>query len=396
MQFDPLADRQNQSGREIFLVHSLGVDTSRDSWAYNFSRKELEKNIQFMISNYLTVLKDLRTSDKDKKNSSSFVEKLIVDNSNAQNITWDQSLKDDLARRKEVSYDPESIRISLYRPFAKKYLYYNKSLNARQYQINRIFPAADSNNLVMSINQNPSKDFGLIMTNAIPDLQLTGNGQCFPLYIYRDGKTAAASLFDDIDNDVQSNIGPKTLSKYQQQFGKGICAEDVFFYVYGLLHSRKYRAEYKTDLAKVIPRIPVSKNFHDFVIAGKRLSDLHVGYEDAPIFELDGYVKDFKDPISSLRFDKKNGKSDRTAVIVNEKLILRGVPEEVNLYSICGRSGLEWVLDRYVVKEDSNTGITQDPTLWRPGENYVINLIGRVVSVSLETVKIVEALPSIN
>ena len=123
---------------------------------------------------------------------------------------------------------------------------------------------------------------------------------------------------------------------------------------------------------------------------------MHISYEDAPLFKLEGYVKDFKDSISNLRFDKKNGKTDRTTVIVNEKLILKGIPDEVDLYSICGRSGVEWVLDRYEVKQDSNTGITQDPGLWNPTENYVVNLICRVVSVSLETVKIVASLPAID
>ena len=393
-QYDVLADRQNSSSEQIFLVHSLGVATSRDSWAYNFSKFELEKNIQFMLSNYEKILETLRLSDNKSKTSDVEVDKLVVNNSDSKKITWDQGLKNSLRARRKVDFDSFSIRPALYRPFAKKYLYFNKELNARQYQVTRMLPNLDSNNLIMSINQNPAKEFGLIMTNLIPDLQLTGNGQCFPLYVYQDGKNRSVSFFEE-SSDVQSNISEKTMNKYRKMYGDQVSEIDIFYYVYGLLHSREYRSKYRTDLAKSIPRIPLSANFQLFAEAGKLLSDLHVNYEEAPIFDLEGLNSKYQSPVANLRFVKKNGTVDRSQILVNDDLILKGIPEEANDYSICGRTGLEWVIDRYEIKQDASTAIIQDPNQWSARGSYVLDLIGRVTTVSVNSSQIINSLPKI-
>jgi predicted helicase len=398
LKYEPISNKQSTENNGIFSLNSLGLATSRDSWAYNFSEKNLVKNIKSIIGNYNAVLASLENQDQKGKVSNEAVDQIIELHNDSSKIAWDRNLKEDLAKRRKLLFDESSVRVSLYRPFAKKYVYFNKYLNAQQYQLKKIFPFKESENLVISLNQNPSKPFGLIMTDALPDLQLMGNGQCFPLYVYQGNKELTApSLFEEGTRDFGriSGISENTLKRYQEKIGKGVTAEDIFYYVYGLLHSQSYRQKYKVELSKALPRIPVVKEFDIVSNIGRKLGALHVRYEEvAPYFLSDvsglGSIN-----ISSLKYDKNGSKLDKTRLIVNGSLAISDIPDDVHLYDISGRSALDWVIDRHQVKEDPKTRITQDPNEWSSSPSYVLDLVGRVIQVSLDTVSLTASLPKI-
>jgi predicted helicase len=399
MTFDAIGAKRAPSGKEIFELYSTGVKTNRDVWAYNFSKQLLEDSVTRIISNYNQIVKSLQDADKLRGSLGAsdlldFVEK----NSDPAKISWDRSLIKILSKRQNLEFDPTSIRFCLYRPYSKKFLYFNKDLNNDQNQIPRIFPEEASTNLVMSINYNPLKPFGLIMTDLIPDVQLSGNGQCFPLYYYNNKNTdSVPSLFEQSVNspDRKSSISVGTLMKYQKAYGKDVSVEDIFFYVYGLLHSKKYRHRFRTELGKSLPRIPMAKDFWVFSKAGKELSDLHVGYETAPIAGLQGISEASKKikSIQRLRYDRSSGDLDRRRLIVNDSLVVSDIPADVQEYDISGRSALDWLVDRFEIKKDSDSNILQDPNTWSHDPNYGISLIGRIAHVSIETVKIINSLP---
>ncbi len=399
MTFDAMGDKRAPSGKEIFDLYSTGVKTNRDVWAYNFSKQYLSETTGRMIDNYNKIVESLRSADKVKGNLGvnalqGFVEK----NSDPAKISWDRSLIKILSKRQNIEFEASSIRPCLYRPYSKKYLYFNKDLNNDQNQIPRIFPTEQTSNLIMSMNYNPLKPFGLIMTDLIPDVQLSGNGQCFPLYYFDIRKTdTAPSLFEE-NTDAstkKSSISDGTLLKYQKAYGKDVTVEDIFFYLYGLLHSKKYRNRFRTELGKSLPRIPMAKDFWVFSKAGKKLSDLHVDYEKAPVMNLQG-LSDASRQIKSvqrLRYDKSSGDVDRTRLIVNDSLVLTDIPIEAHDYDISGRSALDWVVDRFEIKKDIDSNIIQDPNSWSTEPSYGVNLIGRITHISVETIKIIESLP---
>jgi predicted helicase len=398
LEFDVLADRQSSTKNALLNTYSLGMKTSRDSWACNFSRSELEKNIQVIVKNYTQLLKVFTQENTGKKITQESVNTFVAINSDSTKISWDASLIQKFGKLESIDFDSTHIRKVLYRPFAKKYVYFDKSLNERHYQIPKLFPSSDSENLVMSINQNPLKQFGLIMTDLVPDIQLTGNGQCFPLYTYPNAsnqKIAETLFHDEHETGRISSINSSTLDRYRKRFGKDVNEADIFFYVYGLLHSEEFRLRFQNELGKMIPRIPMVGAFREISNIGQMLSKSHVNYEDANIFELTGYKKNLVPEVQKIRFDKKSGKIDKSRLIINDSLVLSDVPEEAHRYEISGRTALEWVVDRYEITQDSNTRIIQNPNLWSADSSYVLDLIGKVISVSLETVDLVEQLPTL-
>jgi predicted helicase len=249
----------------------------------------------------------------------------------------------------------------------------------------------------MSVGTYALKPFGLIMTDVVPDLQLTPNGQCFPLYSYvLDRKQE--SLFDlaESGNETKFNISDVSLRKYQKLLGPEISKEDIFFYVYGLLHSNEYRTKFKNELGTSLPRIPIVSDFDSFSRAGKELSDLHVGYEKVLPYELEGqknsdFTGNFK--FEKMRFDTKRGKPDKSRIIVNGAGVLQGIPDLAHKYDLYGRSAIEWVLDRYEVKKDSKTEIIQDPNDWFLENDSPVIHLKRVINVSVQSAEIIEKLP---
>lgn len=257
------------------------------------------------------------------------------------------------------------------------------------------------------------KPFSVLAVSEIPDLSFwgSGQGQFFPRYEFVDA--AVASLFDEVTptsgRQRVDNITNAALADYRSLHGPTVSKDDIFSYVYGLLHSPEYRTRFASDLKKVLPRIPQAsgvEKFRAFVDAGKALSDLHVGYESLEPYPLEevatGLTVEQDDyaryAVTKMRYAGKAGAWDKTRIIYNQHIVLEGVPEEAHRYMLGSRSAIDWIVERYQIKTDKASGIINDPNDWsREHEQprYIIDLIGRIVTLSLETNRIVDSLPTL-
>lgn len=270
-----------------------------------------------------------------------------------------------------------------------------------------MFPTVSSENLGFYVTA-PGAGHGasLLMTSMIPDLAFwgSGSGQFFSRYTYRHAKRMAGTLdvFGDGDNpgyERLDNITDEILTDYRQSFGTGLSKDDIFFYVYGLLHSREYRAEFEADLKKMLPRIPKVKAFKEFVKAGRALSELHLNYETVEPYPLiENVSPNASLRVTKMRYAKEGHQDNKTTIVYNDSITLTGIPEEAQEYLLGSRSALDWIVERYQVKIDKASGIVNDPNAWgdeHGDPRYILDLIKRITTVSVETVKIVEGLPSL-
>jgi predicted helicase len=165
------------------------------------------------------------------------------------------------------------------------------------------------------------------------------------------------------------------------------------------LHSPEYRERYASDLKKMIPRLPMAPDFWSFSKAGRDLARWHLDYESVEPWPLEGLHPTGLAPeqlrVEKMRFGGSGRSDDRGMIVLNSHITLRGIPEEAYDYQVNGKSAIEWLMDRYEVKVDKESGIRNDPNLWSEDPRYVVDLVARIVRVSVETMRIVEALPSI-
>ncbi len=239
------------------------------------------------------------------------------------------------------------------------------------------------------------------MTDVVPDLHLHDVGQAFPLYVYEEAKDLG--LFADQENQGgyarRDSITDSTLTDYQQRYGSDVSKEDIFYYVYGVLHSPKYRERYASDLKKLIPRLPMVPDFWAFCGAGRELARWHLSYESVEPWPLEGLPSTSAAPeelrVEKMRFAGSGRNEDRSTLVFNRHVVLRGIPEEAYDYHVNGRSAIEWLMDRYEIKVDKDSGIRNDPNLWSDDPRYVVDLVARIVRVSIETTRIVASLPPI-
>ena len=406
-EFLPLGDKKKNTSLVFFENYSAGIVTSRDAWVYNFSRKVLEKNMRATINFYNGELA------RWQKNKSKGDVAWSV-NTDATKISWSVNLRQDLLRQRQAVYQKTYTRTALYRPFTKVHLYFDPQWIERTLQIPKIFPTAEAENRVICVTGlGTTKEFSVLMANVTPDIQLLANGQCFPLYLYEDAEAARAknTLFSETAPQGlvrRSAINPQVVSHFQNFYAAQnrdsshkISAEDIFYYVYGLLHSSDYRQKYADNLSKELPRIPCVQALSDFwafATAGRELGNLHVHYEKARRYGLK-YVTRQQLEDRHLRVTKMKYNADKTAIVYNEFLTLEGIPTEAHEYVVNGKSALDWIVERYAVKTDKASGIMNDANAWALGTannpRYIVELIERVTTVSVETVKIVKALPSL-
>jgi predicted helicase len=244
-----------------------------------------------------------------------------------------------------------------------------------------------------------------MMVDALPDVgYFMDAGQLFPRYVYEAPETAQPTFDFGVEEDArpgrQDNITPAALDGYQQLYGSNVSADDVFLAVYGLLHSADYRTEFAADLKKMLPRIPELKDTADFwafSAAGRKLSELHLGYESVEPYPvtITGTVPDDL-YVTKMRFAGKPGTWDKSTVRVADGVTVSGIPPEAHEYMLGSRSAIEWILERYQVKTDKASGIVNDPNAWgrEHGEPlYILDLLRRIITVSVETVAIVKGLP---
>lgn len=415
-----LGNKKDPSKVAMFENFSLGVATNRDAWCYNSSRLQLEKNILKMLEFYRSQLNKLKIETKglDKKSLPDINKFIDIDTTK---ISWTDTLKADLARQTEIEFQPESITKSMYRPFSKQWVYFNKNLNQRRYQMPSIFPYPEAKNLVICVNGIGSRNgISVIMSDTLPDLNMLEAGaQCFPFKLYKriekseNHQNSHADLFglhdseENLINGYQeidgiTNAGLDHFRKYYSN--ESITKEQLFYYVYGLMHSKDYRKRFADNLSKELPRIPAVKKystFIDFVEAGKKLTALHIGYEFVdpyPVEIIDKTLsKDTHYRVSKMKYASK---SDKTKVIYNDAITIAGIPLEAYDYIINGRPALEWVMERQTVTAHKDSGIVNDANNWAletmHDPAYPLKLFQRVITVSLETMKIVNSLPKLD
>ena len=363
----------------IFHQFSSGVKTNRDAWAINFDRDTLTTNVQRMIEFYnAQVFKWQGIADQSGIDIDDFVEY-------DAKISWSRDLKAKLRTGRIAEYDEHKIRTCLYRPFGKRSIFFDRILNDVVYVFPSIFPTpqTETENRVICVNISREKPFICLMTNCIPEHIMAGGfgsaGQCFPLYIY-----------DEDGTNRRENITDWALTQFREHYrSEQITKWDIFHYTYALLHHPVYRDRYQVNLKRDLPHIPFTPEFWEFVEAGKRLAEIHVHYEDQPQYKLD--LIETPDMPLNWRVEQMRFSKDKTQIRYNDFLTLSGIPAEVFQYRLGHRSALEWVVDQYRVKTDRRSGIENDPNR-ADDEEYIVDLIRKVISVSLETVEIIDGL----
>lgn len=390
----------NEEAKNFFVVNSLGANSSRDAWVYNFNHKKVEHNVKKTIHTYQGCLNNFNA---DVRKSDEYYKEYKVLNPTL--ISWSSSLDSKLRRKIPIQYE-NKFKIASYRPFCKNYLYWGESLIHRRGQLDSLFPDDKKNFLICLSGISNTKNMSCIITEELPDSHFSGDTQCFPLYWYEEKEEDPnKGLFEENDEGPEY-IRHDGITDYVWNLARGkykdrsITKEDIFYYVYGLLHSEDYRKEFAADLKKMLPRIPFADtvvDFRAFSKAGRDLAELHLKYEDYKppkevIVEDDG-AGDYK--VMKMAFPDKK---DKSVIRYNGHVTIRNIPPEAYDYVVNGRSAIEWIMESYQIKTDKDSGITNDPNDWAKEHNdpkYILRLLLSIITVSVETMKIVQSLPKL-
>lgn len=372
--FMPLNEPKSEVN--IFKQRLVGVATSRDPWVYSFSKEMITKNVKQMISNYNSELSKLNDiHDKD--------ERLTKINRSPSYVKWTRGLLNKFNQYKTLNFEPDKIIKSMYRPFTKKWLYYDADLvemPSRYHRYNL------EKSLMLIIPGNGSKnDFTALITNLVPEKHLEFNGQVLMLENHLN--VSENNLFDS--SQAEQNVTKDFLQKIN------VPAQDAFYYIYGLFHSQEYREKYKVELLKGSPRIPVVKEKEKYIEVGKKLATLHLDYENVDLYnDINIEFKDDK-PSYQVTQMKHPNKNDKETIIFNSDITISGIPSQAYDYVVNGKTAIRWIMEQYRVVKDDNTGIVDDPNLYSEDEKYIFNLLLRIINVSVKTIELVESLPKL-
>lgn len=396
--FNPLSQKgapKNQIG--IFRTHSLGLASGRDAWVYGFSKAKVAENVDKAIKFFNAETARWASDRTPQSTPEQFVD------TDPRKFSWNRNAFQDLAKQRAYTFQESAMTVSSHRPFTKQWLYFDRQMNAMTYQLDRLFPAPDFRTPGIAVlSPRPGAAFGALMVGDVPDLNMfTYTVQFFPRYTYED-RTTDDSLFGALDDTAGQfrqidNVTDEILRDYQRSFGDDVTKDDIFFYVYAMLQNPSYTEQFASDIQKMLPRIPKAKDFRVLSDAGRALSSLHLDYESAEPFPLNeerGANADYR--VGKMRYAKAGRVADKSAVIYNTGVTLSGIPLEAHEYKLGSRSALDWVLERYQIKTDRASGIANDPNDWAEEEGnsrYILDLVARIVTVSVETVKIVKSLP---
>lgn len=417
--FMSLGDKDDDRTLRLFATYSQGVLTARDVWAYNFSRTALAANMGRMIAFYNEQRAEYEKAVKRAKGGDAPAVEDVID-TDARKISWTRNLKGDVRKLKAYEFSDSHLVTGLYRPFAKQRLYFSRRFNEMIYQTHKLFPQPGLKNLVIvTTSVGARREFSAVLTDCVPNYHAQDTGQCFPLYHYEE-TTGKADLLNTATEPGwvrREAITDAALAAFRRVYagsasdsGKGageIGKEDLFYYVYGILHSPEYKTRFEADLKKQLPRIPYAADFWAFSTAGRELAEWHLNYETVEPYplhqggELDlgggtGNAAHYR--VQKMAFAKKGKAVDKTTLIYNSRITLAGIPPETYDYIVNGKPALEWVMERYQMTTDKDSGIKNDPNDWATEHNdpqYILNLVKRIVRVSVETVKIVRGLPAL-
>lgn len=390
--FYPLGSEKVKAGKTdnaIFGLYSMGQATGRDVYIYNFSNDVCAENAQRMTQDYLNALQEYKDNPELTVNEAA--------REHSSNIKWNDELKNKIQRKIQVKYEVSHIRNVAYRPFIATNCYADYTFIQRRYQMVHIFPDNSSENCIICIpGKGSKKPFSVLITDKLTDLNLNEAGaRCFPRWQYpkpSDTPDASDSLLDVDDSpDRIDNISDTALKAFRENYSDdSITKDDIFYYVYGILHAPSYREQFANDLSKMLPRIPYAPDFRAFTEAGKKLADLHLNYEtckEYPIAveypNMSSSPTDLEnvDPNLFLLTDKpmRFGDIERRSLLINEHVRLTGIPEDAHRYVVNGRSPLEWFIDRYYIKTDKDSGIVNDPNGWFADPRDIVLAIARII-----------------
>ncbi|MBK5944850.1 DEAD/DEAH box helicase [Halorhodospira halophila] len=408
-EFLAIGRKKEREGTAVFGIYSRGVMSGRDAWVYNFSREALRENMTEMIDGYNGEVEALR--EAGGANSVEEVKRLV--DTDPSRIGWDRELFQRAMREQRAEFREAFSFTAVYRPFAKSAYYFDRHFNNCVYQMPHFFPTREHGNYVIAVTgTGASKPFSTLVTDCVPNLHMIDSSQCFPRYWYEyvgDQPGQTAGLLDDPAETPDEHgyirrdaITDEALRIFQDHYADdSIAKDDIFWYVYGVLHSEEYRERFRNNLRRGLPRIPLAEDFCAFARAGRNLADLHLKYETVEPYPLEEEHKrlsldddDYR--VYKMRFASSGRQKDKSAIIYNEQLTLRGIPLEAYEYQVNGKSAIEWVMERYQVSKDKKTGNVNDPNEYSDDPRYIVDLIKRLVRVSLETVRIVRSLPPLN
>ena len=397
----------NDAPNAIFSVRSNGVQTNRDSWTYNFCRDSLRESVQQTIAFYneqVRVHASATTISEAEANL-----RIARD---PKRIKWTRGLVDSLRRGRIGTFDPSHVGAGMYRPFCKQWVYYDRLLN--EYYKEKLYPDIQhANRAIMVTGVGESKSFSCLMLDTLPNLHVIAAGQCFPLYYYETVERVGGGLFEDAtvvrdSHRRKEGITDTALADFRRHYhDEAITKEDIFYYCYGVLSAPEYGERFAADLKRELPRIPLALDFWAFSRAGRELAHWHLDYEQVEPWSLEeeradqGELDDYAYyQIERMEFLPLGGREkDRSTIIYNSRIRLKGIPLGAYDYVVNGKSAIEWIMERYQVTTDPESGIRNDPNDWcreHGDPRYILDLLKRIVRVSIETNRIVAGLPPID
>nr|WP_246287103.1 type ISP restriction/modification enzyme [Schumannella luteola] len=364
--------------------YGMGTATNRDAWVYSKSAVDVLAQVGRLISEYNRQVEERTRAgalelERDPKR-----------------ISWSRKLvraADGAVRLQSPTR--KALREVLYRPFNRELLFVDRTLNESPSRLTR--QMTDSNRAIVVTSPSSHFDFCCVATDLPIDLHTLDSAQA--VVRFRTPEPAEGELDVFGASDPIDNVTDEILAEYRRDYDAAITKDDIFHFVYGVLHSPEYRTRFAADLKRTLPRIPKVGDFWSFANAGKELMELHIGYEEAELYELDGVPADDEHLlVTQMKYGGKRG-ADKTTVIYNEHVTLTGIPEKAQEYKLGSRSALDWILERYRVKTDKASGIVNDANKWgeeHGNPRYILELIQRIVTVSLRTVDLVDSLPPLN
>ncbi|GAA9655749.1 DEAD/DEAH box helicase family protein [Helicobacter pylori] len=381
----PLKRDKKLQNDSIFDINSGGVASGRDPWVYNFSQKILTQSVQKCIDTYNADLKrfNARFREAFKQRTKGVKKADLYKHLNDREITtdktkiaWTCGLKNHLLKNKNLQESHEKrIRLAMYRPFNKQWLYWDKNLNERQCQLPKIFPDKDAQNVV--INTGISKVFSALISSEIPCHDLLCHNQAYPLYYY-----------DDLGNRYNA-ISGYALNLFRKHYeDNSIAEEEIFYYIYAIFHHKGYLEKYKNSLAKEAPRIALSKDFKELSILGKELAKLHLNYESGEMHASVEYKTLMNAEIEGY-YDVETMKKIGDRINYNNHIAITKIPKKAFDYVVNGKSAIDWVIECYKKTTDKDSLIENNPNDYAGGK-YVFELLCRVIKLSEKSVDLIE------
>ncbi len=380
----PLKRDKKRQNPSVFDINSGGVTSGRDAWVYNFSKDALMRSVQKCIDTYNADLKrfNARFREAFKQRTKGVKSDKLHKHLNDKEITtdktkiaWVQNLKTQLIKGKKLDdFSQEKISVSLYRPFNKQYFYYERELAWSFYSMKKIFPDKNAQNVVINTT---IRNFSALISDAIPNIHFIGDANAYPLYYY-----------DDLGNRYNA-ISGYALNLFRKHYKDNLIAEEeIFYYIYAILHHKGYLEKYKNSLIKEEPHIALSKDFKELFILGKELAKLHLNYESEELHTSVEY-KTLMNAEEKGYYDVETMTKKGDRIHYNNHIAITKIPKKAFEYVVNGKSAIDWVIERYKKTRDKDSLIENNPNDYAGGK-YVFELLCRVIKLSEKSVDLIE------